>query len=141
LNNSFVTLIPVATTDGLNDDEMRAWHAFLAAGALVDRRLDQQLKEDAGLDTYEANTALGFPEDPRDYTAAAQMLAALGIDQLDLLTNNPDKASQLRELGVAVRDSTSTGVFATDSNLRYLRAKVDHTRHDIDLAGIAGLVG
>ena len=49
MNNSFVTLIPVATTNWLDDEEMRAWHAFLAAGALVDRRLDQQLKEDAGI--------------------------------------------------------------------------------------------
>jgi GTP cyclohydrolase II len=104
-------------------------------------KLDAYALQDDGLDTYEANTALGFAEDARDYTAAAQMLAALGIDELDLLTNNPDKARQLRELGVVVRDTTSTGVFATDSNLRYLRAKVDHTRHDIDLAGIAGLVG
>jgi GTP cyclohydrolase II len=104
-------------------------------------KLDAYALQDAGLDTYAANTALGFPEDARDYTAAAQMLGALGIDELDLLTNNPDKAGQLRRLGVVVRDTVPTGVFATDSNLRYLRAKVDHTRHDIDLAGIAGLVG
>jgi GTP cyclohydrolase II len=104
-------------------------------------KLDAYALQDGGLDTYEANTALGFPEDARDYTAAAQMLAALGIDELDLLTNNPDKAHQLRALGVAVRGTTSTGVFATGSNLRYLHAKVEHTQHDIDLAGIAGLVG
>jgi GTP cyclohydrolase II len=58
-----------------------------------------------------------------------------------LLTNNPDKARQLVDLGVGVRRTTSTGVFATDSNLRYLHAKVEHTQHDIDLAGLAGLVG
>jgi GTP cyclohydrolase II len=104
-------------------------------------KLDAYALQDAGLDTYEANVALGFPEDDRDYTAAAQMLAALGIEELDLLTNNPEKARQLRELGVGVRDTRTTGVFATDSNLRYLHAKVEHTRHDIDLAGIAGLVG
>ena len=104
-------------------------------------KLDAYALQDAGLDTYEANVALGFPEDARDYTPAAQMLAALGVDELDLLTNNPDKARQLRELGVVVRGTVPTGVFATDSNLRYIHAKVEHTRHDIDLAGIAGLVG
>jgi GTP cyclohydrolase II len=104
-------------------------------------KLDAYALQDTGLDTYQANTALGFGEDERDYTAAAQMLAALGVDELDLLSNNPDKASQLRDLGVRVRSSASTGVFATDSNLRYLHAKVVHTQHDIDLTGVAGLVG
>ena len=104
-------------------------------------KLDAYALQDAGLDTYQANTALGFAEDARDYTAAAQMLAALGIDELDLLSNNPDKARQLRDLGVGVRRATSTGVFATDSNLRYLHAKVEHTQHDIDLTDVAGLVG
>jgi GTP cyclohydrolase II len=104
-------------------------------------KLDAYALQDAGMDTYQANTALGFGEDERDYTAAAQMLAALGIEELDLLSNNPDKARQLRDLGVVVRRSDSTGVFATDSNLRYLHAKVAHTQHAIDLTGAAGLVG
>jgi GTP cyclohydrolase II len=104
-------------------------------------KLDAYALQDTGLDTYQANTTLGFGEDERDYTAAAQMLVALGIDELDLLSNNPDKARQLRDLGITVRRTTSTGVFATDSNLHYLHAKVVHTNHDIDLAGVAGLVG
>jgi GTP cyclohydrolase II len=104
-------------------------------------KLDAYALQDTGLDTYQANRALGFAEDAGDYTAAAQMLSALGIGELDLLTNNPDKAAQLRDLGVLVRGTTPTGVFATDSNLRYLHAKVEHTQHDIDLGGIAGLVG
>jgi GTP cyclohydrolase II len=94
-------------------------------------KLDAYALQDAGLDTYEANTALGFVEDARDYTAAAQMLAALGVARLDLLTNNPDKAAQLREQGVAVRRTVPTGVFASESNLRYLQAKAEHTRHTI----------
>src|SRR5881397_2639610 len=63
-------------------------------------KLDAYALQDTGLDTYQANTALGFAEDARDYTAAAQMLDALGVDELDLLSNNPDKARQLRDLGV-----------------------------------------
>jgi GTP cyclohydrolase II len=107
-------------------------------------KLDAYALQDAGLDTYEANTALGLPEDGRDYTAAAQMLAALDIAELDLLTNNPDKAGQLRDLGVAVRFIRRTGVFATDSNVRYLHAKAQHTHHTIalpDTATVTALVG
>ena len=52
-----------------------------------------------GLDTYEANVALGYGEDERDYTVAAQMLGALGVSRVALLSNNPDKAEQLRRLG------------------------------------------
>src|SRR5690349_8516197 len=59
-------------------------------------KLDAYALQDTGLDTYQANTALGLPEDGRDYTAAAQMLAVLNVTELDLLTNNPDKARQLR---------------------------------------------
>jgi GTP cyclohydrolase II len=97
-------------------------------------KLDAYALQDQGLDTYEANAALGLPEDARDYTAAAQMLAALGIGELDLLSNNPDKAEQLRALGVVVRDRVPTGVFTTAHNLRYLRAKVFQTRHTLPLA-------
>ncbi|MBC7268747.1 MAG: GTP cyclohydrolase II [Streptomyces sp.] len=100
-------------------------------------KLDAYALQDQGLDTYEANAALGLPEDARDYTAAAQMLGALGVDALDLLSNNPDKAEQLRALGVDVRDRVPTGVFATDHNVRYLRAKVLHTRHTLPLAELS----
>ncbi|MFJ8488551.1 GTP cyclohydrolase II [Streptomyces sp. NPDC094038] len=102
-------------------------------------KLDAYALQDQGLDTYEANAALGLPEDGRDYTAAAQMLAALGITELDLLSNNPDKAEQLRGLGVTVRDRVPTGVFSTAHNVRYLRAKVLHTQHTLPLAELTEL--
>jgi GTP cyclohydrolase II len=98
-------------------------------------KLDAYALQDQGYDTYEANSALGLPEDGRDYTAAAQMLAALGVDSVDLLSNNPDKAAQLRELGMPIRDRVPTGVHATPHNLHYLRAKVRGTQglpaHDL----------
>ncbi|MEU1403968.1 GTP cyclohydrolase II [Streptomyces sp. NPDC005728] len=102
-------------------------------------KLDAYALQDQGLDTYEANAALGLPEDARDYTAAAQMLRALGIGELDLLSNNPDKAEQLRSLGVVVRDRVPTGVFTTDHNVRYLRAKVLQTQHTLPLGELGGL--
>ncbi|MEV5714943.1 GTP cyclohydrolase II [Amycolatopsis mediterranei] len=101
-------------------------------------KLDAYALQDAGLDTYQANTALGLPEDARDYTAAAQMLAALGIGEVDLLTNNPDKVRQLRERGVTVAGTVPTGVHATPDNLRYLDAKVRYTNHTLALPELAG---
>jgi GTP cyclohydrolase II len=97
-------------------------------------KLDAYALQDGGMDTYEANRALGHGDDERDYTAAAQMLTDLGIDQVDLLTNNPDKPAQLRARGLRVREVESTGVHASAANLRYLRAKVAHTGHTIDLS-------
>ncbi|MET9392049.1 GTP cyclohydrolase II [Streptomyces sp. NPDC006624] len=102
-------------------------------------KLDAYALQDEGLDTYEANAALGLPEDARDYTAAAQMLRTLGIGELDLLSNNPDKAGQLRALGVGVRERVPTGVFTTAHNVRYLRAKVLQTQHTLPLAALAEL--
>jgi GTP cyclohydrolase II len=96
-------------------------------------KLDAYALQDLGLDTYEANRALGHADDERDYTPAAQMLAALGVGQLDLLTNNPDKPAQLRALGVDVRRVVPTGVHASAANVRYLLAKVIHTAHTINL--------
>jgi GTP cyclohydrolase II len=96
-------------------------------------KLDAYALQDQGLDTYEANRALGRGEDERDYTAAAQMLAALGADRIRLLSNNPDKARQLVALGTEVVERVPTGVHVSASNVRYLRAKVEHTGHTLAL--------
>jgi GTP cyclohydrolase II len=93
-------------------------------------KLDAYALQDAGLDTYQANLALGRGEDERDYTAVAEMLHALGVTEVDLLSNNPDK---LARLGVAVRHQVPTGVHLTASNAGYLQAKVEHTLHTIDI--------
>ena len=96
-------------------------------------KLDAYQLQDRGLDTYEANTRLGLPEDGRSYRAAAEMLHALGADDIDLLTNNPDKAAQLINYGIRVRQVSRTGVFVTPSNRRYLEAKVLRHHHDMNL--------
>src|SRR5206468_1796938 len=72
-------------------------------------KLDAYALQDFGLDTYEANLALGHDEDERDYTPAAQMLHALGVPAVALLSNNPDKAAQLARLGIAVTEQVPTG--------------------------------
>ena len=96
-------------------------------------KLDAYALQDRGLDTYQANLALGRGEDERDYTAAAQMLHAVGVDSIRLLSNNPDKAAQLEALGVEVAERVPTGVHLSPANARYLAAKRDHTAHTIDL--------
>ena len=96
-------------------------------------KLDAYALQDAGLDTYEANVALGHGEDERDYTVAAQMLRALGADRVALLTNNPDKTQQLVRLGVTVTETVPTGVHLSPTNGRYLAAKVRRFAHTLHL--------
>jgi GTP cyclohydrolase II len=96
-------------------------------------KLDAYALQDNGLDTYEANVALGRGEDERDYSAAAQMLGVLGAGRIRLLTNNPDKVGQLTALGVDVSEQVPTGVHLSAANHRYLAAKRSHTAHTIEL--------
>ncbi|AGL17914.1 GTP cyclohydrolase II [Actinoplanes sp. N902-109] len=99
-------------------------------------KLDAYALQDAGLDTYEANVALGRGEDERDYTAAAQMLLALGAEKVRLLSNNPDKAAQLQAHGIEVKERIPTGVHLSPANLRYLATKATHTSHTLDIPGL-----
>jgi GTP cyclohydrolase II len=92
-------------------------------------KLDAYALQDGGLDTYEANLALGFSADARDYTVAAQMLAALQVDSLALLSNNPDKAAQLARLGVDVTEVVPTGVHVCATNAHYLATKASRGAH------------
>ena len=100
------------------------------------RKLDAYALQDAGLDTYEANVALGRGEDERDYRAAAQMLRALGADRIRLLSNNPDKAVQLDAYGITVSERVPTGVHQSAANTRYLVAKREHTAHTLEVSAL-----
>ena len=98
-------------------------------------KLDAYALQDQGLDTYAANRALGHGDDERDYAPAAQMLSALSVRRIDLLTNNPDKLAQLRSSGIEVRNVVPTGIFQTATNVRYLQAKASVTWHTLSIAG------
>jgi GTP cyclohydrolase II len=98
-------------------------------------KLDAYALQDRGLDTYQANVALGRGEDERDYTAAAQMLRALGVRRVALLSNNPDKAAQLERLGVPVGERVPTALHLSPDNVRYLTAKARHRAHTLCLPG------
>jgi len=106
-------------------------------------KLDAYALQDTGLDTYEANVALGHAPDERDYTVAAQMLRALGVSTVALLSNNPDKATQLEALGVTVKARVPTGVHASEANAGYLSTKARNGHHglsSIHLPGVAAPV-
>lgn len=94
-------------------------------------KLDAYQLQAEGKNTYEANVHLGFGEDMRDYTAAAQMLKALEISTLYLLSNNSDKQLQLEKHGITVLDRRNTAVHANVHNKPYLSAKADVKGHDI----------
>ena len=94
-------------------------------------KLDAYQLQDAGLDTYEANLALGHAEDERDYTVAAQMLRALGQPDVALLSNNPDKATQLARLGVTVVEHVPTFVHWSAANAGYLATKARRGAHTL----------
>jgi GTP cyclohydrolase II len=96
-------------------------------------KLDAYALQDAGLDTYEANLALGHREDERSYLVAAQMLRALGVSRTALLSNNPDKARQLGRFGVTVAERVPTGVHLSDTNARYLATKALRGGHTLDV--------
>jgi GTP cyclohydrolase II len=101
-------------------------------------KLDAYALQDTGLDTYEANLALGHGEDERSYLVAAQMLQALGVARIALLSNNPDKAGQLHRFGVTVAARVPTGVHLSAANARYLATKARRGAHTLELPLPAG---
>ena len=85
--------------------------------------------QDQGLDTAQANSALGFAPDTRDYRVAADILRAIGLDDVRLLTNNPLKGAALRRHGVAVREDVPLILPANLHNAGYLATKRDKMGH------------
>jgi GTP cyclohydrolase II len=91
--------------------------------------------QDHGLDTVEANLALGFRDDERDYAIAAHMLALLEVRSVRLMTNNPRKVAALEGLGVSVSGRIPLVIPPNDYNRFYLETKVQKSGHLIDFAG------
>jgi len=87
--------------------------------------------QDAGADTVEANLMLGHPADARDYMAAAKILAALDVDDVRLLTNNPAKRTGLEQYGITVDTRIPLVTVPTEENLRYLQTKRDKFDHEL----------
>jgi GTP cyclohydrolase II len=85
--------------------------------------------QDGGLDTVEANRQLGFADDARDYEFAAEALKALGIRDVRLLSNNPDKVAQLESAGIRVVERVPCRPRTSKHSAAYLRTKKDKLGH------------
>src|SRR6185437_6863840 len=96
--------------------------------------------QDRGLDTYDANLALGHQADERDYTSAAQMLRGLGASRIRLLSNNPDKGAQLARLGITIARQVPTALHLSETNAAYLATKAQRGGHNL-LAADLGFEG
>jgi 3,4-dihydroxy 2-butanone 4-phosphate synthase/GTP cyclohydrolase II len=92
-----------------------------------------RLQED-GLDTLDANLALGLPADARDYGVAAAILKDMGLASIRLLSNNPEKRRQLTEYGIEVIEFVPLIVGVGDVNRGYLDAKRDRMGHELPSA-------
>jgi GTP cyclohydrolase II len=91
--------------------------------------------QDEGLDTVEANLALGFRDDERDYAVAAHMLMSLKIESIHLMTNNPKKINQLVQYGIKVNGRIPHIVEPNEYNRFYLETKAAKSGHLIDFYG------
>lgn len=95
-------------------------------------KLETYVLQSQGLDTYEANSALSFADDVRDYASAASILKAMGKERIQLITNNPDKKQQLEKNGVRVVGLRPTSTFLNPHNRNYLFAKQIKTKHALE---------
>ena len=89
------------------------------------------LQDGAGLDTVDANTALGLPVDARSYDEGAQVLGDLGVRRVRLMTNNPDKVAQVGAAGVEVVERVPALTPRTRQNARYLESKRSRMGHEL----------
>ena len=97
-------------------------------------KLDAYALQSMGYDTFEANNLLNFDDDLRDYKVAAQMLEALGIRKIKLVSNNPDKLAQLERYGIEVENIINTEVYLKNQNRNYLIAKKVKSGHLLNIA-------
>lgn len=89
--------------------------------------------QDGGMDTLDANIALGFPGDMREYYTGAQILRDLGIRSLELLTNNPDKVYQLEDYGMKIAKRVPIEIEANKHDIFYLKTKKKRMGHLLEV--------
>jgi len=89
--------------------------------------------QEKGLDTVDANRALGLPDDAREYHAARAILEDLGLDDVVLMTNNPRKISKLRDEGIGVRERMPVIVAGNPHSQGYLEAKAERMDHMLEV--------
>ncbi len=97
-------------------------------------KIDAYRLQDQGLDTYDANRALAQPDDARDYACGADMLRAMGVVKIRLMTNNPDKVAQLDRCGMEIVERVAAGTFPTPFNRYYLLTKARRSGHSLEIS-------
>ena len=107
----------------------------------LSNKLRAYLLQDAGLDTVDANRALGYADDERDYEIAARMLEGLGYSSVRLMTNNPHKIAALAEAGVAVDEQVPLIVGVSTDNRKYLQTKAKRSGHILPDTALEALEG
>ncbi|KXF80944.1 GTP cyclohydrolase II [Enterovibrio coralii] len=96
-------------------------------------KLDAYELQSQGMNTYEANNHLGFADDLRTFEDAADMLKALGVSTIRLITNNPKKIKDIQSYGIELEAVVGTEAHLKDGNKMYLKAKVSHGKHKLQL--------
>ena len=99
-------------------------------------KLDSYALQAQGMDTVDANAAVGHEADERSYDAAARILDELGVRSVRLLSNNPGKSAALRTAGVVINDVLPLPPKVAPENQRYLATKRDRLGHKLDLDAV-----
>lgn len=92
--------------------------------------------QDAGMDTVDANLALGYAADERDFSVAVEILNAAGVSKVRLMTNNPAKIDALEAAGIRVEERVALTPVLQTENVKYVRTKMEKMRHLISLDAV-----
>ena len=100
-------------------------------GINIINKIEAYKLQSEGMDTVEANEALGFPAEMRDYLSVKNILDDLGVKSIVLLTNNPDKVNKLTELGIIIHGTQSLEIKPNTHNEKYLLTKKEKMSHKL----------